>query len=122
MRDIGSVPEQLIVYSSETPGSGNSKINETPWQPMGDDFNPNVTVYFPTSAVVSSILVQGGGINGSFLEEFKVKIKNMDDQCEDVVDEDGNPKVLLMSELSYVYSEICLNRTLKTFLLNVYAS
>jgi hypothetical protein len=30
---------------------------------MGDDFNPNVTVYFPTSAVVSSILVQGGGIN-----------------------------------------------------------
>jgi hypothetical protein len=26
---------------------------------MGDDFNPNVTVYFPTSAVVSSILVQG---------------------------------------------------------------
>jgi hypothetical protein len=89
---------------------------------MGDDFNPNVTVYFPTSAVVSSILVQGGGINGSFLEEFKVKIKNMDDQWEDVVDEDGNPKVLLMSELSYVYSEICLNRTLKTFLLNVYAS
>jgi hypothetical protein len=34
-----------LVYSSETPGSGNSKINETPWQPMGDDFNPNVTVY-----------------------------------------------------------------------------
>ena len=94
MRDIGSVPEQLIVYSSEKPGSGNSKINDTPWEPMADDFTPNVTVYFPTSAVVSSILVQGGGVNGSFLEKFTVKIKTMDDQWEDVLEVDGNPKVL----------------------------
>jgi hypothetical protein len=94
MRDLGVIPEQSIVYSSEAQGSGYARINGTPWQPDSEtDFSPNVTVFFPVSSIVNAILVQGGGQNGSYLHSFTVKIKNLDDEWEEIDDLNGIPKV-----------------------------
>ena len=97
MRDVGSLPDDFVTYSSEAPGSGDSKINGTPWEPDTlTDSNPSVTVNFPTTAVVTSIVVQGGGVNGSFLSHFTIEVKNEDGQWEEVSNLDGTPKVVLV--------------------------
>ena len=96
MRDVGSLPDDFVTYSSEAPGSGDSKINGTPWEPdTSTDSNPSITVNFPTTAVVTSIVVQGGGVNGSYLRDFTVKVKNEEGQWEDITDVDGTPKVVI---------------------------
>ena len=94
MRDIGVLPDESIVYSSEAQGLDYARINGTPWQPDYEtDFSPNVTVFFPISSIVNAILVQGGGVNGTYLHSFTVKIKNLDDEWEEIDDLNGIPKV-----------------------------
>ena len=97
MRDVGSLPDDFVTYSSEAPGSGDSKINGTPWEPDTlTDSSPSVTVNFPTTAVVTAIVIQGGGVNGSYLRDFTVQVKDEDGIWEDITDVDGTPKVVLV--------------------------
>lgn len=99
MRNVGAIPDQYVDYSSEINPQVDSQINGTAWTPDLNDKNPNVTVYFPTTAIVNAILVQGGGINDTFLEKFTVKVKNVDGQWEDINDINGNPMVRTLTAL-----------------------
>lgn len=99
MRNVGAIPDQYVDYSSEINPQVDSQINGTAWTPDLNDKSPNVTVYFPTTAIVNAILVQGGGINDTFLEKFTVKVKNVDGQWEDINDINGNPMVRTLTAL-----------------------